>query len=50
MNLAIPSYTDDYKLMFSRWNETVKSFYYNPTLPLMSQSDETKQALISLFE
>ncbi len=23
---------------------------YNPTLPLLSQSDETKQAIISLFE
>jgi hypothetical protein len=47
--LAISSFSDDYKLMFSKWPDTVESFYYNPTLPLLLQSDTTKSALIDLF-
>jgi hypothetical protein len=41
----------NYVLNFSKSNDTpLSSIDYNPTLPLLSQSDDTKSAIISLFK
>lgn len=48
--LAISSFTDDFKLMFSKWTTTLESFYYNQCESLLNQTDETKTELLKLFE